>query len=342
MKAAVLKGVKSIETIEKNISELGKKDVLVKVMSCGVCGTDVHIYHGEEGSADVTYPIVLGHEFSGLVVDVGSGVTNCTIGDKVTIDPNIYCGECEYCRTGRKQLCNHMKAIGVTRDGGFEQLCRVPASQVIKIADHLSFEKAAFAEPLACCIHGLDIVNVSLGDQVVVIGGGAIGLLMVQLAKLAGASRVILSEPVELRRKIGLKVGADFALDPRASDLKTQINQIVSGRSIDVIIECVGKEVAVKQAIGIADKGSRILLFGVPHVDAKVNVPLFDIFKKELKIYGSFVNPDTQLRAVELLNSGRLHINELITHRYGIDEVGEAIAMQMGNESIKVLVNPNS
>ncbi len=212
--------------------------------------------------------------------------------------------------------------------------------QVHLLANDSDYEAGAMAEPLACCLHGMDIVNIKAGDRVVVIGGGAIGLLMVQLAKLSGASKVLLSEPVEIRREIGMKVGADAAVNPLHGDLKNQINNSVGSGAIDVVIECVGKNIAVEQAIKIADRGSKILLFSVPSPDAKIELPLFDVFVKELKIFGSFVNPNTQSRATELINSGRLDLKSIITHRFNINEVDKAIEKQMEQDSIKVIVKP--
>jgi threonine dehydrogenase-like Zn-dependent dehydrogenase len=174
-----------------------------------------------------------------------------------------------------------------------------------------------------------------------VIGGGAIGLMMVQLAKISGAAMVILSEPIELRRKIGLEVGADYAVNPVAGDLKEQIDGLTGLDGVDVVIECVGKTVATDQAVRIAGRGASILLFSVPNMDAEYKLPLFDVFKKELKIQGSFINPDTHLRAVNLINEKKIKIKPLITHRFPLEEVENAILSQMSSESIKVLVKPN-
>lgn len=319
---------------------LAPNQVLVKNMACGICGTDVHIYHGEKGSADVTPPVVLGHEFSGIVEKVGSAVTTVKPGDHVTMDPNMYCGKCRPCRMGRKQNCEHLFALGVNVNGGFAEYSICPDTQCFKVNDDLDFDVAAMAEPLACVVHGIDQAAIVPGQTVLVIGGGAIGLMMVQMAKKVGAAQVILSEPVEMRRKIGLDVGADYAIDPINEDVPTRIKELTGLDGADVIIECVGKPFAVTQALSAAGLGCRILLFSVPGVDSKVEFPLFDIYKKELTIVGSIINPDTHQRAVNLLNSGELKIKELITHAYDLEHLDEAIHMQMSAESIKVMVHP--
>ena len=325
MKASYFVGKGSFEVRQAPELHPGAGEVVVRNKFCGVCGTDVHIFHGEPGSADVNPPVVLGHEYSGEIVEVGEGVTDLQVGDHVTVDPNIYCGNCEHCRNGKKQLCESMEAIGVTRDGGF---AAVP------------YEAAAMAEPLACCLHGIDLAGIKPGQKVCVIGGGAIGLIMVQLAKLSGASTLVLSEPNELRRQVGLGLGADAAIDPTAADAQSAYEAAL-GDGADVVIECVGNNPAVKSAFQLAAKGATIVLFSVPKVEATFDLPLFDVYKKELTIRGSFVNPYTHERAVRLINSGKLDFTSIITHRFNLDQLPEAIAMQMSSESIKVVVCPH-
>lgn len=329
----------SLETCNTPVPKPG--ELLIQNAACGVCGTDVHIYYGEPGSATVTPPVVLGHEYAGIVEAVGDGVTAFQVGDHVTIDPNIYCGVCSYCRDGKKQLCEHMRAIGVTQDGGFATHSVVPASQAFLLNKSLSLELGAMAEPLACCIHGIDLANIKAGDTVLVIGGGTIGLMMLQLAKLSGASKVFLSEPVALRREIAMNLGADACIDPIQEDLIKRMKELTSKDGADVVIECAGNKAATRQAFDACAKGATLLMFSVPSVDATFDLPLFDVYKKELSIKGSFINPDTHQRAVNLLESGKIQIEPLITHRYPLDQLDEAIQVQMGSESIKVLVVPD-
>lgn len=337
MKASRFLGNKTFAVTDLPTPHAGPGELVLRNQVCGVCGTDVHIYHGEPGSADVNPPVVLGHEYSGEVVEVGEGVTGFAVGDHVTVDPNIYCGHCAYCQNGKKQLCPSMEAIGVTRDGGFAQYSRIPASQAFKLEPTVPWETAAMAEPLACCLHGIDLAGIQVGDKVCVVGGGAIGLLMVQLAKLSGASQIVLSEPNEKRRQVGLQLGANTALDPTRPDAQEAFAQVLGGGA-NVVIECVGNVPAVKSAFQFAGKGATVLLFSVPKVDATFDLPLFDVYKKELTIKGSFVNPDTHARAVALINSGKVDFGPIITHRFTLDQLPEAIAMQMSDASIKVVV----
>ncbi len=337
MKAARFLGKKAFEVAELPQPHAGPGELVIRNKACGVCGTDVHIYHGEPGSADVTPPVVLGHEYAGEVAEVGQGVEGFSVGDHVTVDPNIYCGRCPACRNGKKQLCQSMEAIGVTRDGGFAQYSCVPAAQAFRLDPEVPWDWAAMAEPLACCIHGIDLAGIRPGQRVCVVGGGAIGLIMVQLAKLSGAAKIVLSEPNEKRRLAGLQLGADAAVDPLSPDLDRELAQVLEDGA-DVVIECVGNVPAVKSAFRFAAKGATILLFSVPKVDSTFELPLFDVYKKELTIKGSFVNPDTHSRAVELINGGKVDFGPIITHHFSLDQLPEAIAMQMSDASIKVVV----
>ena len=320
--------------------DLGPHDVLVKNMACGICGTDVHIYHGEEGSAAVTPPVVLGHEYSGIVEQIGSEVTVVKPGDHVTIDPNMYCGICRSCRMGRKQNCEHLFALGVNVNGGFAEYSVCPETQCFVLKKDVDFDVAAMAEPLACVIHGIDLSGIKPGQSVAIIGTGAIGFLMMQMAKLKGASTVIMCTTNDERAELAIRLGADYVINSKKENLVEKIKEYTDSDGVDVVIECVGKTVATNQAIQIAGKGATIVLFSVPAPDATYALPLIDVFKKELTIVGSLINPDTHQRAVNIINEGRIEIKDLITHTFSLDNLEEAIHRQMSHDSIKVVVHP--
>ncbi len=340
MKASIFEGKKAIVTKEIPIPEVKDSEVLVKVKAAGICGTDVHIYNGAPGATEPKIPVVLGHEFSGEVVKVGSATRRVKVGDKVTVDPNIYCGNCSYCLNGKKNYCIDMGAVGVNQDGGFEEYCAVPESQAVVLGADVDWEEAAMAEPVACCIHGVDNIGITSGDTVCVIGGGAIGQIMCQLARLSGASKVVLSEPVAMRRELAISLGADAAIDPMAGDLREQLKEAIEKDCVDVSIECVGRPIAARQALDIADRGGKVLLFSVPSPGDTIELPLEYMFKKELTVKGAFVNPDTQYRAAQLISQKKLQLKPLITHRYPVEKLEEAIKMQMGSESVKVVIVP--
>lgn len=338
--AAYFLGSRQFKTENVILPDPGPGEVLVRNRAAGICGTDVHIYNGEKGASPVTPPVVLGHEYSGEVIAAGADVQGIHPGDHVTVDPNIYCGTCRSCQTGKKQHCAHMEAIGVSRDGGFAEYSLVPARQCFLLDPALPFETGAMAEPLACCLHGIDLAGIRAGDHVYIIGGGAIGLLMVQLAKLSGAATITLSEPVPSRRKIAQQLGATWTVAPDGEMFSSDAPAALKSHGADVVIECVGHLSATQRAFDVAARGASILLFSVPSPDAVFPLHLYDVFQKELKIRGSFVNPDTHQRAVDLLNAGKIQIAPLITHRFGVKDVEKAIQMQMSAESIKVLIIP--
>ncbi|NLG84256.1 MAG: alcohol dehydrogenase catalytic domain-containing protein [Firmicutes bacterium] len=211
-------GCGQVETVE--LREPAPDEVLLKVEACGVCGTDVHIWAGTEPAAG---HVILGHEFAGEIVEIGDQVTGYDIGDRVAVDPNIACGTCPACREGRVNLCSSLKALGVDIDGGFAEYCLVPARQLYRLDEKTTWEEAVMVEPLACALHGIDRAQLRAGQSVLVIGGGPIGLLMLQLARLQGAGRLALSEKSSWRRSLGLKYGADVLYDPANGRLADQI-----------------------------------------------------------------------------------------------------------------------
>lgn len=311
MKSAVFYGKHDLRIEDRPIPTVGPQDVLIQVKACGVCGTDVHIYEGDPGAAAVTPPTILGHEFSGIITETGSEVTIYQPGDRVCIDPNWYCGNCPACKNGVAHYCENMLSYGVTLNGGFAEYCAVNQRQVYKLGENTSFEQGAMVEPVACCLHGIDMCHIQPGHQVVVIGGGMIGLLMVQLARLAGAAKVALLEPVESKRLVGKKLGADVCVDPLHEDVK-QVLLEAGFNWVNTVIECVGQPATIQQAIDIAGNKAVVMMFGLTKPDETIAVKPFQIFQKELELKASYINPYTQKRALELIDSGRLDVTSMI------------------------------
>lgn len=325
MKSAVFYGRHDLRVEEQPKPVLGPKDVLVQVKVCGVCGTDVHIYEGDPGAAEVTPPTILGHEFSGVVAEVGSCVTNCKPGDRVCVDPNCYCGTCEACRNGIAHYCSSMIGYGTTVNGGFAEYCAVDERQIYKLGDSTTFEQGAMTEPVACCLHGIDLCNIQPGHQVVVIGGGMIGLLMVQLARMAGAAKVALLEPVAVKREMGLKLGADLAIDPINEDAAAVLK--AAGMTwINTVIECVGRTSTIAQAIELAGPKAVVMMFGLTKPDETVAVKPFQIFQKEIELKASFINPYTQKRALDLIDSGRLDVTSMVCEICGLEKLEQVLS----------------
>ncbi len=339
MKSAVFYGRHEMRVEELPMPAVGENDVLIKVMACGVCGTDVHIYEGDKGAANCTPPTILGHEFSGIVQQVGGHVSNISPGDRVCVDPNGLCGECYYCRNGIGHFCEHMVGVGTTVNGGFAQYCSVDKKQVYRLADTTSFEAGAMTEPVACCLHGMDMCQVTPGSTVVVIGGGMIGLIMVQLAKTAGACNVILLEPVAGKREMGAKLGANLCINSAEQDVKVTLRKAGITR-INTVIECVGLKSTIAQAIELAGKHSVVMMFGLTKPEEEITVKPFEIFQKEIVLKASFINPYTQTRALELINAGRIDVSSMVCPAITLEELPQVLATPELRKKGKYIVNP--
>ena len=341
MKAGVFWGKNDLRVMETEKPIPGAGEVLIRVMACGVCGTDVHIFCGDEGCFPTPPGTVLGHEFAGQVEAVGAGVTAIKAGDRVCVDPNQLCGECYYCRSGIGHFCESMTGIGTGVNGGFAQYCVVPQSQVYKIADTTSYEAAAMTEPVACCLHGIDMCHIACGDTVAVIGGGMIGMIMLQLAKISGAGKLIMIEPVAEKRVIAQKLGADVCIDP----VRDNVKDVLSANGIDrisCVIECVGKAATMEQAIDIAGKKSVVMLFGLTAPEDIIQVKPFEIFKKEIELKASFINPYTQKRALELIDHGKIDVSSIVYACENLDKLPEILADAQLRAKGKFIILPQA
>jgi L-iditol 2-dehydrogenase len=336
MQAAVIAAPGRAVVETRDTPHAAPGEVVVQVAACGVCGTDVHLLHG---GFRAHYPLLPGHEFSGTVVEAGAGVTHLAVGDRVVIDPNIACGQCPYCRRGLIHFCENLTALGVDLPGGFAEYSVLPAAQAYRVPESLSFEAAAFTEPLACCLHGLDRACIAAGDRVVLLGAGPIGLLMLQLVRLAGAATVMVSEPVATKRELAASLGADEVVDPNQDDLAARVRARTE-IGADVVIECVGAAATVSQALTLPRRGGRVVLFGVSPKEAEVPVRPYDVFINELTLVGSYINPFTHARALELLAAGRVRVEPLISHRLPLSRFPQALDLAGGGSAMKVIVAP--
>lgn len=334
MKAAVYLGPGRLEVQEAPVPSVGPKDVLVKVAYCGICGTDVHIFHGDGGAADVKPPLIIGHEFSGVVEAVGSAVTKLSVGDAVSVNPNDMCGECYFCHNAMEHFCERFTGIGTTVNGGFAEYCVASESTVYPVGT-LDLLSAAMAEPLSCCVHGIDLCHIRPGDQVMVIGTGPIGLIMLQLAKLSGAN-VIATARSERKRELALSLGADLVIDPNREDIPSILDK--NHINLDCVIECVGSPQTIAQAIDWAGKGATVMLFGLTGPDTEISIKPDVIFKKELKITSSFINPYTYSRSIKLLQAGKIDVTRMISRIISLEELGAALADDTLRRQGKVIV----
>lgn len=340
MKALALFGVGDIRVIEKEKPKIEDKEVLIKVAACGICGTDIHFFKGEW---PVKTPLVLGHEFSGVVEEVGSKVVNIKAGDRVVAEPNIPCGECKYCRMSERNFyCENLQAIGVTIDGAFAEYVKVPSQNIYKIPDNLTLEEAALVEPLACIVRGLDNVGIKVGSSVAIVGAGPIGLLMTQVVSYYGASKTFVVDMDENRLRLAKELGATYTINFKEQDPKSFVHEKTEGIGVDVSIECVGSSAAIETAFRLVRRGGKLLIFGVAPEHDVWQVKPFELYDKEVSIFTSYRSPYTFQRAVEIASSGKIKFKQIISHIYSLDEAPRAFNDLASRKKgmVKVLIKP--
>jgi len=340
MKAVRLEATGKLALREVERPEPGVFELLVRMEACGICGTDRHLFLGEFPSKP---PVTLGHEFAGIIEKVGDGVSGFRAGMRVTGDPNIACGRCPECRRGRVNLCHNLQAIGIHRDGGFAEYVCIPQQQAFELPSALDPLHGAFCEPLACCIHGVDLAEIRTGSSVVVLGGGVIGLLIVQLARLAGATKVVLVTRSEEKRTLAEKLGATASADPTTGDIVARLTAadgLLPGGA-DVVVECAGVAETIEQAPRLARRGGTVVILGVMPRGVKIGVEPFDLLFREIKLVNSFLNPFTHQRAADFIASGTIKVAPLISRRIGFNDAVEAISSPARRAEIRTLVVPD-
>lgn len=245
---------------------------------------------------------------------IGSEVTGVKVGDRVAVDPNIYCGQCEYCLTQRPELCDHLSAVGVTRDGGLAEQFTAPATVVYKLPDNVSLKDAAAIEPISCAVHGVDLLKLRPYQKALVIGDGFMGQLFAQIVQAYGVHQVDLAGIFDEKLKRNQEL---FGV----TNVYNTTREAIPAESYDVIIEAVGLPATQAQAVAAAKKGAQVLMFGVGPQEAHFEMNTYDIYKKQLTIQGSFINPLTFKDAISLLESGKMNVAPLISHELGLEEV---------------------
>lgn len=335
MLAAVLYGPQDLRLTQFPEPPMDDNAVKVAVAYCGLCGTDFHKFSGRPGARAVTYPVPLGHEVSGIVVEVGKNVASFKPGDRVTVDPNHSCGRCHFCRSGKSHLCQNSR--GVVK--GMAQFVCPPQENVYHLPDSLELRTAALTEPLSCCLRGMDQLDLHLGQTVAIIGMGAIGQMMLQLCRKASAGSIIVIEPVEEKRQLAMELGATLFINPAKEDVSAAIRN-AGIICVDRVLECAGLPQSASTALEIADHGATVVLFGVADMDAVLPVKLYDAFLKELTIKTSYINPGTTQRAIDLLTSGAIKTQGLIQD-LTMDQLPQEMETRERSRLGKVVVSIN-
>lgn len=336
MRAAYYQARRQIEVREAPQPEPGPNEVLVRVGACGICGTDQHIF---DGDFFPTYPLIGGHELAGEVVALGPQQVETAVreGDRVAVDPCVFCGSCFYCRRGQGNHCLNWNAIGVTRDGGFAEYVVAPTANLYPVGD-MELEVAAFIEPISCVVYGLQRLRIPLGANALIYGAGPIGLLMLQLVRHDGASSVAVVDLKQEKLDVAETLGAhDVVLgDAGADGALAEISPL----GFDVVVDCTGVPSVVEHMFTHVRNNGKLLFFGVNPPDARIAVSPYDVYRKDLEIYGSFSLRYTFHDALALLEGGAVDVKPLLSDRFPIEGFPEALALAGSGDAFKVQIQP--
>jgi D-arabinitol dehydrogenase (NADP+) len=338
MKAIVYDRPRSFELREVPTPTPGAREVLVRVLVAGVCGTDLHLHDGEFGP---TYPLTPGHEIAGEIVELGSEVTSLSVGDRVTFDNTAACGRCVECRRARPAFCEHIVAQGVNAPGGFAEFVVTSADRCFVVND-LDPEVAVFAEPTACVVHGLDVLALQFGARVLLFGAGPTGLVLTQLLASAGAGSLTVAAPTQSKLDIAAARGATntVLLNRSQPDASASTLRELAGDGFDVVIDATGALPVLEQTIPLTRVGGTVFVYGMTAEAARWAVPPYDVFRRELTIKGSFAQQFAFDRALGALRGGQVDTTGMITHRFKLEQYAEALEAVADSSCVKAVIVP--
>lgn len=331
MRAAVITSPGQVEVTTVPDPSPGPRDVVVAVAGCGICGTDLHILEGEFAP---TLPVVPGHEFAGEVVEVGQDVTEVAVGDQVAVDPSLHCGECYYCRRGRGNLCERWNAIGVTTPGGAADFAVAPVANCFRLGMGIATADAALVEPLSCAVRGFDVLQPQLGDHYLIYGAGTMGLMMMELAKRAGAASVSMVDLNPTRLKTARELGCSATV--------ASADEVDRSRGWDVVIDCTGVVAAIEDGLARVGRGGTFQQFGVSHEKAVARFEPYRIYNQEIRIVGSMAVLHSFERAGELLQAGFLRPDVMISDRFDLEDYPKALEQFKQGIGRKIQVQPSA
>lgn len=336
MKAAIFEGNGKVSIKQVPIPKIkSSNEVLIKVEAASICGTDVHILDVPP-SHPANVGVVLGHEYLGEIIEKGSDVADYEIGDRVILEPNLFCGNCYYCKIGKTNMCLHNTCLGIFVDGGFAEYSVVPVSAIHKISKEIPTEVAIFAEPVSCVDSSMSKIQLNVGETALVLGAGPIGLYFIQMLKAAGAGKIIVSEISEFRTKYAYECGADRVINPMKEDTEKIIREMtVDG--VDVSIDAVG--FLINDAIKYTRCGGRILLFGM-NSEKRQEITQNTITRKDLTIIGNYVSSFKFSSTIKILESGILPLQKLVTHKLPLEDIQIGIDAMRKGEALEVIIYP--
>jgi len=347
MLAAVYHGPNDLRVEEVPVPTIGNGEILIRVLSASICGTDLRIFHGDHRMYTPGTVRIPGHEFAGTIEEIGGGVTGYSVGQRVFCAPNTGCGHCLQCITGNNNLCANYEAIGITLDGSFAEYVRVPANSVqqgnvIPVSEKIDPAVAALVEPFACVLRGQNALRIHPGEVVLIIGAGPIGIMHLKLARVRGAGRIIVSEPIPERAAQASSMGADRVVDPNSEDLQSVLEDESQGHGADAIIVAAPSHSAQETALSLAAIGGRINFFGgLPKDRPSINLNSNLVHYKELVITGTTACSTADCwQAVQMLNSGLINLSDLISQRFPLRDGQTAFVAAENRRSLKIVIEP--
>ncbi|MEM4528729.1 MAG: alcohol dehydrogenase catalytic domain-containing protein [Desulfurococcaceae archaeon] len=320
-----------------NDPEPRANEIVIKTKACGICGTDIHIFRGEEPRT--LFPIIPGHELAGVIIDMGKDIKDFSVGDIVAVDPNIACGRCYYCKIGSRHFCENWEGIGVTRPGGFAEKVAVPVDNLYKVPRNIPLERAALVEPLSCILHGLDaIMPLKGGEKIAIFGAGPIGLMFLAILRRFTIADIAVFEVQPQRAKKAIEFKADIVENPTEIDLYKFSQEFTHGKGFNVVIDATGNIEAISRILklDIVAPQAKILLFGVAPTGRKVELEPYMVFRKEVSIMGTIINPYTTQRAIMLLDE--LPELDTMIDRISLEEALNILRGTSGKNYIKPMI----
>jgi L-iditol 2-dehydrogenase len=339
LRVAVYYSNQDIRIEEVEVPKIGAGELLIRTEACGICGTDVLEWYRKKRA-----PVVLGHEATGVVVEVGEGVTAYKPGDRVFVSHHVPCGVCRYCLSGKETACETLHTTNYY-PGGFSQYIRVPKINVEKgtylLPDSVSFDEGVFIEPLGCVIRGQRVAGLKKDDTFLILGSGVAGLLHLQLARLKGVSKIIATDISEKKLEHAKRFGADLTINARKEDVEQALLRF-NGRKADKVVLCTGASSAYEDAIRCVDRGGTVLFFAVPDPSYRPYIPLTEYWRNEVTLTTSYgAAPRDLEEALKIVSSRALELGGLISHRLPLAETALGFRLVVEGESLKVVINPN-
>jgi 2-desacetyl-2-hydroxyethyl bacteriochlorophyllide A dehydrogenase len=342
MRAVVIDAPGSIRVDNVPDPTPGPDEVLVRVGACGICGTDLHIIDGDSPLA--RYPIIPGHEFAGEVVALGSAIAqengnggaSITVGSRVAIEPNLYCGHCDFCRTGHENLCLYYAAVGVTTNGAIAQYVAVPIKKAYALPDTMSLREAALIEPVSCAVHGMHSLNPRSGDTFLIVGAGTMGLLLLQLALRGGASRVVMVDVNEQRLKRAEQLGVTRTYN----DIQRALADEPLG--FNCVIDATGVPAVIENAFMGVKRGGKLMIFGVAPSEARISLSPFRIYNDEITVIGSMAVLFSFQAALDLISTGVINTEAMLTTAFPLEDFPKALDMVRYGRGVKTQILPNT